>query len=357
MSSDPFSENESNITVEACSWIAQLETGKLTAADEEAFREWISRSPRHASEIKNLAVMSKDLNLLSEAYTTDLAENIHRAAVSQKKSRKLFSLEPMVAGSLAIAVIFAFVLMFSQSNGLVEATVYTTAIGEYREFTLSDGSIIELNTDSQVEVSYDKNNRRVRLLSGEAFFDVTPNADRPFWVYAGDKYVRVVGTAFMVSLLDENFELLVTEGKVELMSNTASVVSLQQSESVNALEPIDTEQLSNKPISLIAGQSISIADTEQTAPVQTLSERDQRRELSWQEGLHDFSDNSLEEVINQVARYNQIEIEITDPELRELRFGGVFRIGDTEPLFDALVSAYGVQVSYVDDNHVILSRL
>ncbi len=254
-------------------------------------------------------------------------------------------------------MIFAFVLMFSQSNGLVEATVYTTSIGEYREFTLSDGSIIELNTDSQVEVSYDKNNRRVRLLSGEAFFDVMPNVDRPFWVYAGDKYVRVVGTAFMVSLLDENFELLVTEGKVELMSNTSSVVSLQQSESVNALESIDSEQLSNKPISLIAGQSISIADMEQTAPVQTLSERDQRRELSWQEGLHDFSDNSLEEVINQVARYNQIKIEITDPELRELRFGGVFRIGDTEPLFDALVSAYGVQVSYVDDNHVILSML
>ncbi len=90
MGSDPFSENESNITVEACSWIAQLETGKLTAADEEAFREWISRSPRHASEIKSLAVMSKDLNLLSEAYTTDLAENMHCAAVSQKNLENYF---------------------------------------------------------------------------------------------------------------------------------------------------------------------------------------------------------------------------------------------------------------------------
>lgn len=353
MNRDMFSSDESNIAAEASSWIAQLETGKLTAADEVAFREWIGRSPRHAIELRYLANMSKELDRFSDiAYDAELAENLRRARVPEKRSRSILSFEAMVGGSVAAAVILAFVFVFGQINTQIDTTIYSTAVGEHREFKLPDGSTIELNTDSQIEVSYDRYNRKVRLLSGEAFFDVVPNADRPFWVYADDKNVRVVGTAFMVSLLDSNFELLVTEGRVELASSRSSTVSQVPSNTIDSLD-----QQSLESTALVAGQSISISDADYFSPVQTLSERDQRRELSWQEGLHDFSETSLEEVINQVTRYSQIRIEIIDPELRELKFGGVFRIGDTEPLFDALASAYGVQVRYLDDNSVTLSIL
>ena len=91
--------------------------------------------------------------------------------------------------------------------------------------------------------------------------------------------------------------------------------------------------------------------------MQVVSEREQLRELSWQEGLHDFSNTPLEEVVAELSRYSTTKIEITDPALGELEFGGVFRIGDTQPLFEALETAYGVEVNYLGDERVTLSLL
>lgn len=361
MSRDIFSDDGSNITAEACAWIPQLETGKLTAADQEAFREWINRSPRHAAEIRYQAEMSKELNVLAGmAQPIDAAADHHSAAVSRKKPRSSFGFIPAAfAISIAALMFFAATAIYRPVNSSVETALYRTAIGEYREFVLSDGSVVKLNTDSQIEVTFDKDNRRVRLLNGEVFFDVTSNAKRPFWVYTQDQHIRVVGTAFLVSLLDKNFELMVTEGRVELASNSPPA-NLQQQQQIVTRDSEDQpklDQLSTEPIALVAGQSIHVSVSKQTTPVQTLSEIEQRRELSWQEGLHEFSDDSLLDVVRELSRYNRMKIEITDPELQELKFGGVFRIGETQLLFDALEAAYGVEVVYLDDNSVHLSRL
>ena len=76
----------------------------------------------------------------------------------------------------------------------------TTAVGEQREMQLPDGSMIALNTDSQLEVTYGENYRDVRLLKGEALFEVTRDPARPFIVDAGIRRVEAVGTAFVVHL-------------------------------------------------------------------------------------------------------------------------------------------------------------
>jgi transmembrane sensor len=353
-----FANEAPDIAAEASAWLAQLETGELRAADLDAFREWMCRSPRHAAEIKRLAKLSQNLNVL-----TEMAEPIHEAAMHYRpvigRGDHWRRFKSVYLGALStIAGVLFILLFFSQATDEdLEPMLITTAIGETREVELPDGTRITLNTDSRLEVDYDTHRRNARLLSGEAFFDVTPNANRPFWVYAGENNIRVVGTAFLVRLLQENLAVTVTKGRVEL-AKTAKIPEAGKPprEPVKAPSRDNTTQTLATPFTLQAGQSITITKHE-VRPVATVSAREIQRELSWQDGLLDFSNTTLEKVVNDLGRYTPLQIEITDPKLRELEFSGLFRIGEVQPLFKALESEFGIQVEYVDDTKVRLSSV
>jgi transmembrane sensor len=346
----------SDITAEACAWIAQLESGELTAADLDAFREWIGRSPSHAAQIKQLAAMSKDMNVLTGMVEPiQEAANEHRVLMSPR-AIPAFGLRRLATMAVAVCVLVVGVFFFQQSQTSDVAFFVTTAVGEYQDVQLPDGSIVKLNTNSKIEVSYSKHQRKVRLLVGEAFFDVMPNAERPFFVYADEKQVRVVGTAFLVRLIDKEFELMVTKGRVEL-GKASALPAASSAKAVVTVppEPANTSTDLSVPVALVAGQSITLAEIK-SAPIVSVSKREQQRELSWQEGLHDFSKTRLEDVINELSRHTTLTIEITDPSLRDLQFGGIFRIGDTAALFGALETSFGIQVSTLNNNTVRLSR-
>ena len=105
---------------------------------------------------------------------------------------------------------------------------------------------------------------------------------------------------------------------------------------------------------LAAGQRLFIPAQSVAEAVQVISEDELRRKLSWQEGLLDFTDTPLGEVVSEVNRYNIIQVVITDPALSELKFGGIFRTKDTELLMEALESAFEIKSEYVDDTTIHL---
>ena len=221
MSKNTFSIKESHVVSEAAAWLAQLETGSLSAADKDAFREWMHRSPRHVAEIRKLARLSKNMNML-----TDLAEPLSGVTKSNqpfKEQGASWAKFQPVALSLIVLIGVVAVLAYKVISIEPEIPVIVqTAIGETREIELPDGSKLKLNTNSSVEVDYNEKTRDVRLLSGEVYFDVVPNINKPFFVYTSDKYIRVVGTAFLVRLFPQDFELTVTKGRVELASQEIS---------------------------------------------------------------------------------------------------------------------------------------
>ena len=243
--------------------------------------------------------------------------------------------------------------------------LYATDVGSYREITLSDGTLLELNTDSKVEVDYSPERRKVRLLKGEAFFKVAHNTKRPFIVYAAEKSVRAVGTAFAVSLLPQSFEVMVTEGKVEL-TNTVEVEPVKEGgTSQEKRVELPTKKLSLSrsvvtPIYLEAGETVAYDQSRQkrlhSELVQSVSKREIQRKLSWQDGLLDFSETPLIEVIEDLSRYTSMKIEISDPELRNLKFGGLFRTDELAALFNALETTFNIKVEKINDSHVRLSR-
>ena len=297
-----------------------------------------------------------ELNVL-----TEMAEPLREALVEYQPIVKtgfistVFNPARVVVFVVVVGMIFSLLFYRQQVEVTADDSLLAaTSVGEYRDFELADGTKVKLNADSQIESAYDNRKRKVRLLRGEAFFDVKTDAARPFLVYAGENYVRVVGTAFLVRLTRQHFEVTVTQGRVELAQ--AETVLDGRKEELRAKDDADQVTSTFQPLLILeAGQSVSISATREISPIVTLSERELQRELSWREGLHDFSNTPLEEVVNELTRHSPLEIEIADPALRDLKFGGIFRTGETESLFDALTSVYGIDVQYISENKIRLS--
>jgi transmembrane sensor len=176
--------NARQIEAEACAWIAQLDGGEPSQEDLDAFREWIHRSPRHQEEIKRLSAIWGDLNVLTEL-----------AVPLRKRRPKFLDLLKFrvaaVAATLLVGVVVGVYVLWPPNHvPPVEAgSVFATAIGERKPVTLADGSKVLLNTDSRIQIDFTSDQRVVRLLQGEAFFEVAHNAERPFLVYAGANVV------------------------------------------------------------------------------------------------------------------------------------------------------------------------
>jgi transmembrane sensor len=189
-----------------------------------------------------------------------------------------------------------------------------------RAQTLADGSVVELNGDSRIEVDYSASERRVRLVSGEAHFVVAKNPGRPFFVSVGPVTVRAVGTAFNIRHSPAAIEVLVTEGTVRV--EPAQPASSSRNEAVSGPGP-----------ALVAGQRALIEQNSESSSVIDVSEvgRSEIEEvMAWQGTRLVFSSTRLDEVVAAFNRYNRHRLTLGDPRLRERTLTGTFRADNLE---------------------------
>lgn len=343
----------SSISSEAASWVAQIDGDSMSNADRLALREWALRSPKHIAELRRLGELWFDIDavLQTEIEKYDVQPSVAKVAVSAVKLRPKQSY-----GFLAIAatVLFACSVAWVQAPmgiGVLPVQVaYNVDYGENKVFNLDDGSTIHANTDSFFEVEFTQHQRIIRLIKGEVHFDVAHDEDRPFIVYAGGSIVRAVGTAFVVHIKHDKTSVIVTEGKVEL-NNLRRGGSLSRNGVVFTTPKI-------KPTLISAGESVTIkpADVELIAEVKPISEALIDKKLAWRNGLVVFEGEALSEVVDEISRYTNTKIIISDPAIRDMPFGGVFPAGQVDALLGALQTSYGVAVERVSDDVIYLKK-
>lgn len=328
------------IEVEAASWLSLL--GRDDASDEVRvkFNKWLNKSDRHREVFKSMSALWGDLAQLKEL------KEIGEAFLAQARERSRPGarrwLVAVAASLMAIMVGGAYWLQ--QGYRAPQSGEFATRTGEQRTLKLVDGSSVILNTGSLLTVDFTHAERSVRLLEGEAFFEVAKDARRPFVVYAANGAAKAVGTAFTVRVRDgKALEVIVEEGRVALLSMIESGPA--------AASPDD---IAHKTVTEItAGQSI-IYD-EKVEQLELMDAADLNRKLSWRQGILAYAGEPLEDVVRDVSRYTDIEIEIADSELRSLPVGGYFKVGETDALFDSLEVTFGVTVERVGNDYVKLS--
>jgi len=222
-----------------------------------------------------------------------------------------------------------------------ELQTLSTAVGQQRNVTLADGSIVTLNTNTivdtdMVETDLRRRTREIYLRKGEAHFQVAHDRSRPFLVHAGDAVVRAVGTAFEVRVLtDQHVDVVVNEGRVEVQAAIpASQNAGAQPRSVTA----------TAVRALNAGERLSTASLDYA--VMPITAQQLSTELAWREGAIIFDGEPLSEAIAEIERYTDARIVVSDPEVGALRVGGRFRTGNVQEFFDALQTALPVSIRH-----------
>ncbi|MDA9095866.1 FecR domain-containing protein [Porticoccaceae bacterium] len=356
---------------EAAAWIVMLDgEEKFSEHNKIALREWLSRSPEHVDMLNKLNAFWAD-NSLTELLEPSLAS----VAVKSRVQWPFISAwRPMAALSmvlmLGLALIFGEGLLGGSrtaSNGL-----YATAVGEQKSIELADGSIVELNTNSQMKVEYSEGFRNIHLIQGEMHFNVAKDPVSPFRVYARNSRVQAVGTAFTVYLAEQDVQVYVTEGRVALaglqaLAPTATGPSIPAKPSqlggANKTLNVDTYVASKVQelgtLDLGRGARLKTSDAVSTLNSGALLERiaspendDLAKRLAWRDGLLVFSGETLEQVVAEVSRYTTVHIELSSPEIRDIEIAGQVHVGDTESMFKALESNFGLKVNRLSYNLV-----
>jgi transmembrane sensor len=331
-----------SIERQAREWLIRMDGDEpLSNTDREALREWIHRSALHREELTRLAKFWSQANILTELGVCLESETPERSGVRW--------VAPIaVAASAVLASVVLVWWGLHGLNGAVNGT-YGTVIGQQKTISLSDGSSIQLNTDSQVQVVYSGEWRKIRLLRGEALFFAMPDSNRPFEVYVANSVVRAIGTAFTVHFEGNTVDVTVTKGVVDVGEAGSAAQTTVGPEPVVASPP--THSLGR----LKAGEMIHVGSGgSDHLDVHRLAEPELRRRMAWQEGYLAFSGEPLSEVIEQVNRYSPVTLEIGDPKLASIAIGGRFRIGDLDAVLDVLHTNFGILAHQVDERSIRL---
>jgi transmembrane sensor len=216
---------------------------------------------------------------------------------------------------LTAALSLSFVAVFA--GDVTPMVQFESAIGEQRAVPLSDGSAITLNTDSHIRIWGIEAQLHVELLKGEALFDMKPNPSRQLLVSAYDVELVDQGTIFDVRLInDRTVRVTVQEGRVQLSANGGAKISLQ----------------ANQQTTVIYAPTIA------TLRTRNISTNAIQHQLSWRRGVLDFDCVRLAQAVDEINRYNSLQMEIVGPIAGDDRISGV-GFSPTDPALFARTTA------------------
>ena len=337
------------ISEQAARWAVRSLADSFGPEEQRDLAIWLEADTRHLGAYVRARAQWVDLDRLAALHgpasavredAPTLRATPRQPWIGETNEQSRFSRRRVLGAGLAVATLAGVGLAGLALRA--RATRYTSGIGEIRRIALDDGSTMVLNTATEVTVDFGERQRTLRLIRGEAFFEVAHDKARPFLVQANHIGVRAVGTAFAVRLETTQLEVTVTEGTVEVTDSTqGSVVDTSIS-----FPPMPKHITANERIVIIGSRA---PDVRPVAP----SESD--RELAWREGMVSFDGESLQAAVGEINRHNRRHIIIDDPALAAMPVVGVFQATDLDGFSAAAASALKA-TAVRDGNDIRLQR-
>jgi transmembrane sensor len=321
---------------EASAWFARLGADDVTAEDRASFETWRNAHAYHGRVFDELSATWREIAKSGPLVrAVNFGQSMNAAARPATRRRLFFGAAAAAIGVVALGVGWN---LYRQK----EDSRFQTAIGEQAAVALPDGSSFDLNTNSRVGVDYSAKSRVIHLERGEAYFKVAHDTQRPFWVRAGDYWVRAVGTAFNVYIRPTGVEVTVSEGTVKVVNAT------------EADAPPTESALGESAAAVTAGEQ---ADTRGHAKViHELNSAQLNRLLAWRKSSLYFQDQPLSDVVDELMRYTTLKIELSDEALRRLPVGGTFQTSPegAEALLTMLRDGFGASIRRDGQGHVFI---
>jgi transmembrane sensor len=227
--------------------------------------------------------------------------------------------------------------------------MYSTSVGERRQFGLPDNTSVTLNTHSCLSVAYAPSVRQVYLPYGEATFHVAHDRNRPFFVRAGNRRFQAIGTNFNVRVLSaDDVELTVTEGNVKVIYTPTSLPETPAEARLRANMTFDDTTVGAFETALVEPGMQFVRKLE-ASDVDTL--------LAWQHGMILFNGEPLTAAIAEVARYTNARFLLADQALADIPIKGSFRTGDVAGLLRALREQFFIDSRRDAQGRIVLTAM
>jgi len=311
---------EDKASLEATRWLVELQEAPGDEEVRRRFEAWCGASPLNAaawSETQQLATVALSVTPAhADVWKPVVAGRRHRI-MALRAGLPLGRSWRLGAAALALAACVAFFVLPSIVQRL-EAD-HTTSTAELRKVVLQDGSEVTLAPDSAIAISYEPARRQVRLLSGEAFFEVRPDTSRPFRVLAGDVETAVVGTSFDVRLSADGVVVSVEHGVVRVGLSSGSAAPQDE---------------------LRAGQAVRVVRGGEAARLPVAPDM----VAAWRDGQLVAQNVPLRDAVDQLRRYYGGTILLTSDSLGDRRITGAYNLADPEDALRAIAQAHGGRV-------------
>lgn len=296
---------------EAAGWLVRVREGALDAAESQALAQWIDTSEQHRRAWTLAQEMAGRLDKVPAA----LALPVLRTRGRQRR-QAVGALAALVAVGLGVVTV-------RRQPGW--QSDYATAAGERRSLVLEDGSLLELNTRTAVDIRFDARQRLVWLHEGEILVrtgrdEVAGAVYRPFRVGTPQGSVLALGTRFSVRLLNGSAaQVAVFEKAVEI-------------------EPVAGM---SQPVRVEAHQQTRWSQR-QAEPVQPATESLD----AWTRGILAVVDMRLADFLEEIGRYHVGRISC-DAAVADLRVTGSYRLDDVALSLKSLAGSHPVQVRFL----------
>ncbi|MDE0419390.1 MAG: FecR domain-containing protein [Gammaproteobacteria bacterium] len=269
----------------ASDWFVRLHSGGVTSSVQRNHEDWLAEDNRNRMRYDAVEHSMRDLSGIDDWMRAEA--NRLNARVMSRRARRT---KVMVAGFSSLAAALAAVTVGTM---LTMANRYETAKAEQREISLDDGSRIHLNSASSVAIRYSTEMRTVELHNGEGVFDVSHDAQRPFVVSAAGAEVVAIGTRFRVRLADGEVTVTVLEGAVAVFNDGAAADPTSPERETTLLYPNDQVTLNDGGVTAVESVDALAA-------------------TAWREGKLIFDATPLRQVVEEMAQYTQVGLDVAD---------------------------------------------
>lgn len=294
--------------------ISKYLNGNLSADERRQFNQWIEEKPEHRKIVADYQLLwsKAEGEGLSDQFDTEKALKRIKHKIPMFAHRYRWrNISNVAAVIMAVALITSSMIFYfgadqqQAANQNIVMQEVTTAFGTRSKFQLPDNSTVHLNSGSKLVFpsSFGKENRTV-LLSGQAYFEVTKDTDKPFIVKTGAMQVKVLGTEFDLQAYENSDEISTTlvHGKI-------------------VLERVTGEQLT--PLSeLIPGERAIYNLDKQRLSINM--EEETEKYTAWKEGRLVFFNDPISEVALKLGNWYNVEVILKNPKLKSYHFTATF---------------------------------
>ena len=311
---------------EARAWVLYFASSESTPEREQAFAAWLEASAGHR------LAFERARRLWDGIADVDGVEDIlaDRDNIRALNSRPPMTRRLLLGGGLAAGLACAAGIgLLALQPAPPEAILLTTARGEIRTFTLSDGSEITLGGASRVRGEFTARGRALQLAEGNAYFDIARDESRPLTVDTGGVLVRVLGTRFDIKKRAGQVSVSVDSGHVRVMAGAAA----------------DARDLR-------AGDRIVSTAALRLGPVGPF---DAEKELSWRTGRLSFVDAPLRDIVADMNQYSDRPVRLAPGAPADLRLTLSFSIQQIGQVLAGLDTAYPIEVRE-NDTEIVISK-